>query len=147
MKCWYGEMKINSMKEMIYRYDENLISQKREVLAEGTYGGYKYIVLSHSLYPAVYIALPLRLCGDIDTIAALDRAVEVHGGWNYACEFLDTGAKGYRYGFYVGWIYNTEDDYIAGEPFSNHKDGKKWTTAELIEEAKAAIKELMAQEE
>ena len=134
------------MKEMVYKYDENLISQKREILAEGTYCSYKYIVMSHSLYPAVYIALHLRLCSDIDTIAALDRAVEVHGGWNYACEFLDTGERKFWYGFYVGWTYNTADDYIAGEPFSNHKDGKRWTTAELIEEAKAAIKELIAQE-
>lgn len=152
MKCWYGEMKINSMKEMVYRYDENLISQKREVLAEGTQGDYKYIVLSHSIYPAVYIDLPLRvgykcLCSDIDTIVALDRAIEVHGGWGYACDCLDTGEKWVRCGFYVGWIYNTEDDYIAGEPFSNHKDGKKWTTAELIEEAKTAILKLIGQEE
>ena len=135
------------MKEMVYKYDKNLISQKREILAEGTQGDYKYIVMSHSIYPAVYIALPLRLCGDIDTIAALDRAVEVHGGWNYACDFLDTGEKELRYGFYVGWLYNTDDDFIAGEVFSNHKDGKKWTTAALIEEAKAAIRELIAHEE
>lgn len=140
------------MKEMVYRYDENLISQKREILAEGTHGEYRYIVMSHSIYPAVYIDLPLRvgykyLCSDIDTIVALDRAVEVHGGWGYACEFLDTGESEFRYGFYVGWTYNTEDDYIAGEPFSNHKDGKKWTTAELIEEAKKAIRELIAHEE
>lgn len=152
MKCWYGEMKINSMKEMVYRYDENLISQKREILAEGTQGDYKYIVMSHSIYPAVYIQLPSRVWykysyGFIGTMANLDRAVEVHGGWGYACEFLDTEGREFRYGFYVGWTYNTEDDYIAGEPFSNHKDGKKWTTAELIEEAKAAIKELIAQEE
>lgn len=140
------------MKEMVYKYDENLVSQKREILAEGTQGDYKYIVMSHSIYPAVYIDLPLRvgykyLCGGIDTIAALDRAVDVHGGWGYLCDFLDTGVSGLRFGFYVGWIYNTDDDFIAGELFSNHKDGKKWTTAELIEEAKAAIKKLIAQEE
>ena len=140
------------MKEMVYRYDENLISQKREVLAEGTYCNFKYIVMSHSLYPAVYIALPLRvgykyLCSGSDTIVNLDRAVDVHGGWGYACECLDTGEKEFRYGIYVGWVYNTDDDFIAGEIFSNHKDGKKWTTAELIEEAKAAIRELIAQEE
>jgi hypothetical protein len=140
------------MKEMVYKYDENLISQKREVLAVGTYCDYIYIVMSHSLYPAAYIDLPLRvgykyLVSDIDTIAALDRVVDVHGGWNYACDYLDTGEKGLCYGFYVGWLYNTDDDFIAGEIFSNHKDGKKWTTAELIEEAKAVIKKLMAQEE
>lgn len=137
---------------MVYKYDENLISQKREILAEGTHGEYKYIVMSHSIYPAVYIDLPLRdgykyLRSDIDTLAALDRVVDVHGGWNYACDFLDTGEKELRYGLYVGWIYNTDDDFIAGEPFSNHKDGKKWTTAELIEEAKTAIRELIAHEE
>lgn len=140
------------MKEMIYRYDENLFSQKREILAEGTHGEYRYIVMSHSIYPAVYIELPLRagykyLCSDIDPIAALDRAVDVHGGWGYLCDFLDTGVSGLRFGFYVGWIYNTEDDFIAGEIFSNHKDGKKWTTAELIEEAKTAILKLIGQEE
>lgn len=140
------------MKEMVYRYDENLISQKREVLAEGTQGDYKYIVMSHSLYPAVYIDLPSRVWyqysdSGIDTIVKLDRAVDVHGGWGYACEFLDTGEKEFRYGLFVGWTYNTADDYIAGEPFSNHKDGKKWTTAELIDEAKKAIRELIAQEE
>lgn len=152
MKCWYGEMKINSMKETVYRYDENLISQKREILAEGTHGEYRYIVMSHSIYPAVYIALPPRvgyihLCDDIDAIVKLNRTVRVHGGWNYACDCLDTGEKWVRCGFFVGWVYNTDDDFIAGEIFSNHKDGKKWTTAELIEEAKAAIKELIAQEE
>lgn len=140
------------MKEMIYRYDENLISQKREVLAEGTYCQYKYIVMSHSLYPAVFIQLPLRTWyeyagGGVATIEKLDRIVDVHGGWGYACEFLNTGEKELRYGFFVGWIYNTDDDFIAGELFSNHKDGKKWTTAELIEEAKTAIMKLIAHEE
>lgn len=139
------------MKEMVYRYDENLISQKREILAEGTYDKYKYIVMSHSIYPAVYIDLPSRVWyqysdSGIDTIVKLDRAVDVHGGWGCVCEFLDTGDRDFYCGRYVGWTYNTEDDYIAGEPFSNHKDGKRWTTAELIEEAKAAIKELIAQE-
>lgn len=155
MKCWYGEMKINSMKEMVYKYDKNLISQKREILAEGTQGDYKYIVLSHSIYPAVYIALPdtvgerLIYGGYTNAKEQLNRAAPVHGGWEYVSETLCTNDRGYQFrrGWFVGWTYNTEDDYIAGEPFSNHKDGKKWTTAELIEAAKAAIKEFIAQEE
>lgn len=137
------------MKEMVYKYDENLISQKCEVLAEGIYGDYKYTVMSHSIYPAVYIQLPRRirykyLCGGIGAIVELDRVVDVHGGWCYVS--FGTGEREYRYEYFVGWTYNTEDDYIAGELFSSHKNGKKWTTAELIEEAKAAIKELIAQE-
>lgn len=155
MKCWYGEMKINSMKEMIYRYDENLFSQKREILAEGTHGEYRYIVMSHSIYPAVYIDLPdvvgegLIYGGYTNAVKQLNRDVPVHGGWEYVCETLCTNDRGYQFrrGWFVGWIYNTEDDFIAGEIFSNHKDGKKWTTAELIEEAKKAIRELIAQEE
>lgn len=155
MKCWYGEMKINSMKEMIYRYDENLISQEREVLAEGTYGDYKYIVMSHSIYPAVYIDLPdtvgerLIYGGYTNAVKQLNRDVPVHGGWEYVSETLCTNDRGYQFrrGWFVGWTYNTADDYIAGELFSYRKGEKRWTTAELIEEAKAAIKELIAQEE
>lgn len=140
------------MKEMVYKYDKNSFSQRREILAEREIDGYEYIVMSHSLYPAVYIDMPLRAWykysgGGVATIEKLDRAVDVHGGWGYACDCLDTGEKEFRYGFYVGWTYNTDDDFIAGEIFSNHRDGKKWTTAELVEEAKAAILKLIAQEE
>lgn len=143
------------MKEMVYRYNENLISQKREILAEGTQGDYKYIVMSHSIYPAVYIALPdtvgelLIYEGYTNAVKQLNRDVPVHGGWEYVSETLCTNDRGYQFrrGWFVGWTYNTADDYIAGEPFSNHKDGKKWTTAELIEEAKTAIMKLIAHEE
>jgi hypothetical protein len=143
------------MKEMVYKYDENLISQKREVLAEGTYGEYKYIVMSHSLYPAVYIDLPdtvgerLIYGGYTNAVKQLNRTVPVHGGWEYVSETLCTNDRGYQFrrGWFVGWTYNTDDDFIAGEIFSNHKDGKKWTTAELVEEAKTAILKLIAHEE
>lgn len=142
------------MKEMVYRYDENLISQEREVLAEGTYGDYKYIVMSHSIYPAVYIDLPdtvgerLIYGGYTNAVKQLNRDVPVHGGWEYVSETLCTNDRGYQFrrGWFVGWTYNTADDYIAGELFSYRKGEKRWTTAELIEEAKAAIKELIAQE-
>lgn len=143
------------MREMVYRYDENLISQKREILAEGAYCNYKYIVMSHSIYPAVYIDLPdtvgerLIYGGYTNAVKHLNRAVPVHGGWEYVSETLCTNDRGYQFsrGWFVGWTYNTADDYIAGEPFSDHKGGKKWTTAELVEEAKTAIMKLIAQEE
>lgn len=143
------------MKEMVYKYDENLISQKREVLAEGTFCNYKYIVMSHSLYPAVYIDLPdtvgerLIYGGYTNAVKQLNRDVPVHGGWEYVSETLCTNDRGHQFrrGWFVGWTYNTADDYIAGELFSYRKGEKKWTTAELIEEAKATIKELIAHEE
>lgn len=143
------------MKEMVYRYDENRISQKREILAEGTYCQYKYIVMSHSIYPAVYIDLPdtvgerLIYGGYTNAVKQLNRDVPVHGGWEYVSETLCTNDRGYQFrrGWFVGWTYNTADDYIAGELFSYRKGEKRWTTAELIEEAKAAIKKLIAQEE
>lgn len=143
------------MKEMVYRYNENLISQKREILAEGTQGDYKYIVMSHSIYPAVYIDLPdtvgelLIYEGYTNAVKQLNRDVPVHGGWEYVSETLCTNDRGYQFrrGWFVGWTYNTADDYIAGELFSYRKGEKKWTTAELIEEAKTAILKLIAHEE
>lgn len=136
------------MKKMHYNYNPDSFSQRREILAEGKIGGYEYIIMSHSIYPAIYINLPneslfTRYINDLVALSALKRELSVHGGIQYFCNILDTGEQWFRTGHFIGWLYNTETDYIAGEWFKEHHDMKKWTTGELIGEAEQAIDELM----
>lgn len=134
-------------KEMRYFYDESLLMQGRELLAEDTDGDYSYVILSHSVYPVVYIRLPKTYNGaDYETskrlLSDFDRYLDVHGGVTFFGEELNTGEPSHRKGVFLGWTYNTAADYVAGIPFEDHAGGKRWTTSELIAEAKNAIKQL-----
>ncbi len=132
-------------KEMIYFYDEEAFTQPRELLAEGEIDGYEYIIISCGLYPMVYVKL--GKASAIQELAllrnefyVLDNIHDFHGGVTSVTEYLDAGEREFRVGNYIGWRYNTDNDFIAGKYFENHANGKKWTTAELVEEAKAAVK-------
>lgn len=143
--------KLNKIyREMEYKYEPDAIKRPREVLADGEIGDYQYIILSHGIYPAVYIRLPLtsyygrRAYYDnvILTLAALRQDVRVHGGIQYVSKRLDIGhdMELETVGLFVGWTYNLDDDYIAG--FENHINGHSWTTRELVCEATEAIYQL-----
>ena len=131
-------------KEMIYFYDEEASTQPREMFAEGEIDGYEYIIISCGLYPIIYVKLPDDSeIAKIPTWGAavnkLNRIYDFRGGVTYYSDSLYINGKELR-GMFIGWSYNTDDDFIAGKYFENHANGKKWTTEELVEEAKAAIK-------
>ena len=138
------------MREMSYCYDEDSFGRKREILAEGEINRYKYIILSCKLYPMIFVELPgdyrILYSNSLIMISALRRNVNVHGGFEAAIEFLDTGERHFRFGNFIGWSYNMESDYIAGDLFENHSGGKKWTTEELIKEAEYGVRQLESYE-
>lgn len=139
-------------KEMIYFFDEEAFTQPREILAEDNIDGYEYIVLSYGMYPAIYINLPIeskivKIPLWRDMIRTLDLIHDFHGGVTDCTPNLDTGERELRTGYFVGWAYNTDEDFIAGKYFLNHAGGRRWTTAQLVREAEAAIESLKVYEE
>jgi len=60
----------NRMKEMVYKKE---VFGCKEVLAEGTYKGYDYAIVSLGSYPVAYVKAILP--------AKVLAAIEVHGGY------------------------------------------------------------------
>ena len=114
---------------------------KTEILARGSYKGYEYICVSYGCHPCAYIAIsegqPYYEVNDFD-----DVRIKCHGGctyarWGYSGIFEDS----YKV---VGWDYAHYDDYsgIYEKDSPRFRQGKKWTTQEIIEECKDFIERL-----
>jgi hypothetical protein len=127
------------MQEMIYQ-NKWLTLDQIIILAEGSYKGYEYLVVSYGVYPAAYIALmegqPFYkggLCEDVD--------VNCHGG----CTFVEWGYKNLFDRNYkvIGWDYGHFNDFLGFHKNTEGlKDDKKWTTQEMIQECEHVIDQL-----
>ena len=126
------------MKEMIY-------SAKRlnppEMLAEGEHKGLRFYVLNLGTHPCAYVDvtethLNGKFYDDID--------IKCHCGLTYSREYLRTVDKK---GWFVGWDYAHFMDYAGyEEDFSAHLrsvDTKRWTTAEMVNECKEVIDQIV----
>ena len=97
------------MKEMEYSF--NLLN-KTEILDEGNYKGYNYVIVSYGNHPCAYIEIPKgyrfyeKSCGEID--------IDCHGGLTY-CGFRDFGF-GEKY--YIGWDYAHYGDFLPALEFA-----------------------------
>lgn len=130
------------MKEMIYSNE-----RKREMLDKGCIneGGYtfEYIILNLGTHPTAYISIPQnhkyykKDWEDID--------LQVHGGITYSESYLHLSEDIEISGWYIGWDYAHLMDWYGGdddlELWTEFKR-KKWTTEEILEEVKEAIKQL-----
>ena len=126
------------MKPMIYKTER----QKAEVLCEGTYEGYDFVIVSYGTHPCAYVEIPMnsKYYGlDYDEL----DFINCHGGLTYA-DRLD-----HIYGdddrrWFIGWDYAHACDYLGFNAlfdFDTSRD-KKWTTEEIYEEVKSVIKQL-----
>ena len=124
------------MKEMIY-------SAKRlklpEMLADGEYKGFHFYVLSLGTQP----------CSNVDDTETdlngkdySDIDIECHCGLTYSREYLNTVDKK---GWFIGWDYAHCCDFAGYElemPIGIRMNGKRWTTAEIVEECKQVIDQI-----
>jgi hypothetical protein len=127
------------MQEMVYQ-NKWLTLDQAIILAEGSYKGYEYFVVSYGIHPCAYIALregqpfyKARLCEDVD--------VNCHGG----CTFVEWGYKHLFNETYkvIGWDYGHCGDFSGIYlKYNSFRDSKKWTTQEMIEECEHVIDQL-----
>lgn len=124
------------MKEMIY-------SAKRlsppEMLADGEYKGFHFYVLNLGTHPCAYIDVTET---DLNGKEYTDIDISCHGGLTYSREYLNTVDKK---GWFIGWDYAHYCDFAGYElemPIGIRMNGKRWTTAEIVEECKQVIDQI-----
>lgn len=122
------------MKEMVYT-NEQII----DVLDEGAFDGFDYCIVSFGFNPCAYVRLPEshKLYGNSREI---EETINCHGAITYADnELLTMDNEHHKYGYWIGWDYAHFDDHTGYRPDDG---GKKWTTAEILDEVKEVIKQL-----
>lgn len=118
------------IKEMIYE----AYRKEADILYDGCYRDYRFLVVSYGTHPCGYVELKegqkyygFEVYDDID--------VDVHGGltWAGKLSFID--------GWFIGWDYAHYEDFCG---YDDEREGsKKWTTQEIIDECKHAIDQLI----
>lgn len=119
------------MKEMVYMNKSIL-----DLLDSGIYNGYQYRIVSRGLHPCAYVELPEghKYYG----LDYNDIPVDCHGSLTYSYIYVDGLFSGT--GWWIGWDYAHSGDY-TGLNLCEH--WKKWTTAEILEEVKQVIDQLL----
>lgn len=123
------------MKKMVYGP-----RKKCEVLYSGEYKGHKFVILNLWNHPTAYVENKM---GIVDYNACLLDNVEVHGGFTY-CDtgYWDEDSKKMSW---LGWDYAHYGDYCYSDYYTLDF-AKKWTTAEIYEEVKSVIDQIIAVE-
>lgn len=138
------------MKEMIYKQR----MEKSEVLDNGNYKGYEYVVLSLGSHPCAYIILDEndKLYGlHYDTVHK-KYDIYCHYGFTYSEDYLNFLEFSEKYKSLVkssikgkwvlGWDYAHHGDY-CGWDTDNLLGGKKWSTSEIVSECKEVINQIV----
>ena len=130
------------MKQMVYKKE-----RCREILDEGTYKGFNYVIYSLGLHPTAYVEVPKghRLYDASDD--ELDY-IDVHGGITYNSDHLPMPDGTNKDGCFIGWDYAHCYDYsgiyeIAELPSdSSLMNSKKWTTEEILDDVFSVINQI-----
>lgn len=118
------------IKEMIYE----AYRKEADILYDGWYRDYRFLVVSYGTHPCGYVELKegqkyygCEVYDDID--------VDVHGGFTWAgkLSFID--------GWFIGWDYAHYEDFCGYD--DDRGDSKKWTTQEIMDECKYVIDQLI----
>lgn len=121
------------MKEIVY---SNKL--KLEVLYQGNYKGYKFVILNRGYYPTAYVENKL---GITDIFDERINSVDVHCSFSYCGDaYWDKEDKT----SYLGWDYGHICDYNGCLPFTLNK---LYTTEEIYEEVKSVIDQLIQLQE
>ena len=124
------------MKEMIY-FAKWL--NPPEMLADGEYKGFHFYVLNLGTHPCAYIDVTET---DLNGKDYVDIDISCHGGLTYSEKYLRTVDKK---GWFIGWDYAHCCDFSGYElnmPVHVRTSGKRWTTAEIVEECKQVIDQI-----
>lgn len=103
-------------KNMIY----SSFRTNAERIANGTYKGFDYYVLSLGTHPCAYIDVSETLLNGVDYS---DIDILCHGGLTYSRDYLDTVDKK---GWFIGWDYAHYNDFAGYEmnfPFDMRTGG------------------------
>lgn len=119
-------------KEMTYQRP----LPKREKLAEGSVGEYKWMVLSFGTHPCGYVSVPRNhpFCGQ--AYWEIDDKIVVHGGLTFSGKMRDSDD------FWVGWDYAHANDYTYLSTIGD----KRWTTKEVADECLNVIQQFRSHE-
>ena len=126
------------MKEMKYGF--NLLN-KTEILDDGNYKGYNYVIVNYGMHPCAYIEIPKGHRFYEKDYEEID--LDCHGGLTFS-DFRDFGF-GEKY--YIGWDYAHLGDYIGARSFPSFNEyaggtDKRWTTAEILDEVREVIEQI-----
>jgi len=124
------------LKQMIYG------SGKSEVLYHEEDNGYGVTILNiRGGHPCAYVTYPgIKITDDYEQFWIDDQVVGPHGGFTFLGTLGDwTGIDG----IWLGWDYAHCGDYswsgVDISLFGCDDDDKRWTTEEILEEARAVL--------
>jgi hypothetical protein len=97
-------------------------------------------VLNLGTHPCAYVDVTET---DLNERHYCDIDIECHGGLTYSREYLHTVDKK---GWFIGWDYSHYCDFAGYElvmPIDIRTNGKRWTTAEMVNECKRVIDQIV----
>ena len=104
-------------------------------LADGTYKGFPYYVLSLGTHPCAYVDVSEIPEDGIDT-----NRIDCHGGITYSDKYLATVDN---VGWFIGWDYAHCYDYVGNLPGFPIYGKRRWRTSEIIMECKNVIDQII----
>ncbi len=113
-------------------------------LHEEFYNGWKIVIMNFGIHPCGYIGTSDKenffFEKSYNELADMEFYGSVNGGFTYA----SFGVSGfYEQCWFLGWDYSHCGDYAGYNNEDNqYKNAKKWTTKEIIKEAKEQIDEI-----
>ncbi len=128
------------MKEMIYKPTREVT-----ILADDTYKGYHYVIISYGVHPCAYVEIPKDHKYYDKDYRELD--ITVHGGLTYGSSLADINI-GSKSDYYIGWDYAHAGDFVGYYFLINainaviQEEEKKYTTKEIFEDVKKVIEQL-----
>ena len=125
------------MREMIYKPTGEI-----EILSSGTIYGYKYFIISMGTHPCRYVET------QADRIRFIKiNEIDCHGGITWADKELPSIGATAANGIFIGWDYRHGFDYLGfmeDRPAGSFRTfNRKWTTAEILEDVKDVINQLI----
>ncbi|MBP5433618.1 hypothetical protein [Ruminococcus sp.] len=118
------------------------------ILDQGSYKGFNYFAVNYGPHPCAYVEIPRGhdLYGDEGSV----HCISCHGGITY----VGSGDNFYPYDgmehWFIGWDYAHAFDYsgyhmLGSEYRSPYFNEKKWTTAEIVQECRDVIDQLVSE--
>lgn len=125
------------MREMIYKPTGDI-----EILSSGTIEGYNFYIISMGTHPCRYVETQADRIRFINT-----NEIDCHGGITYTGKELQSIGATAENGIFIGWDYRHGFDYLGSmedRPAGSFRTfNKKWTTAEILEDVKDVINQLL----
>lgn len=121
-----------------------------DILHEGTYKHYTFLIVSYGTHPCAYVLIPFNhpLYNEYPVNHPLGKhnisEIKCHGGVSYSNKngiFFNTAL--YRSGYWIGWDYNHCGVDFNASPYVSSDLGKHWTTEEIYEEVKSVVDQLI----